>query len=144
MPSVQGQKQCFSGPIPTAMTTRAEEIVAEGPYNVEKDAPINEWRIVYGGLPRMTFAREWTAICVCRELNAAYKQGQQDRWISEAQPSQTEGQLLVGMLMDLSSKVAMVGGLGGTRDWIVAELGVIISHVQDAQPSAPTVENEKK
>lgn len=58
----------------------------------------------------------------------------------EAQPSQTEGQLLVGMLMDLSSKVAMVGGLGGTRDWIVAELGVIISHVQDAQPSAPTVD----
>ena len=64
------------------MTTRAEEIASEGPYKVEKDSPINEWRIVYGGLPRMTFAREWTAICVCRELNASYKQGQQDGGIS--------------------------------------------------------------
>ncbi len=54
--------------------------------------------------------------------------------------TRTHNQLLIDMLMDLSRKVAMVGGMGATRDWIVAEISVIISHAQDAQPSSPTVD----
>jgi hypothetical protein len=54
------------------------------------------------------------------------------------QPAQTTDQLLIDMLMDLSKKVANVNGIGGTRDWLVAELGVIISHAQDGVAPAPS------
>ena len=54
------------------------------------------------------------------------------------QPAQTTDQLLIDMLMDLSKKVANVNGIGGTRDWLVAELGVIISNAQDGVAPLPS------
>ncbi len=50
--------------------------------------------------------------------------------------TRTHNQLLIDMLLDLSKKVAKVNGIGGTRDWLVAELSVIISHAQDG-PELP-------
>jgi hypothetical protein len=59
------------------MTTRAEEITAEGPYRVV-DA-------VYVEGPTGRHGRYWNerdAESHAKQFNAAYKQGQQDRWIS--------------------------------------------------------------
>ena len=58
------------------MTTRAEEIAAEGPYRVV-DA-------VYVEGPTGRHGRYWNerdAESHAKQFNAAYKQGQQDRWI---------------------------------------------------------------
>ena len=35
------------------------------------------------------------------------------------------------MLMRLSGEVAKVDGIGGTRDWLIAELSTVIAHAQD-------------
>ena len=68
----------------TKPTTRAEEIAAEGPYKVEarESEPHNQHFFRAAG-PH--FIGGWLtkpeADYLCRHLNAAYKQGQQDRWI---------------------------------------------------------------
>ena len=66
------------------MTTRAEEIAAEGPYKVETFGENmgtwnSRWACPWKKGPFVTFG---DAEQQCAELNAAYKQGQQDRWIS--------------------------------------------------------------
>ena len=62
------------------MTTRAEEIAAEGPYTVRYD---NGRYVLDGPTPTVGFwaLEEWDAQNHADDLNAAYKQGQQDRWI---------------------------------------------------------------
>ena len=65
------------------MTTRAEEIAGEGPYGVVKKS---EWFRVTGPTPVATgWIDRWRAQDAADELNAAYKQGQQDRWIPVSQ-----------------------------------------------------------
>ena len=63
------------------MTTRAEEIAGDGPYTVRYD---NGRYVLDGPTPTVGFwaLEEWDAQNHADELNAAYKQGQQDRWIS--------------------------------------------------------------
>ena len=65
------------------MTTRAEEIAAEGPYKVEsKDSLMATlWDIVGPTSTDKWYGSEGEAGRECKHLNAAYKQGQQDRWI---------------------------------------------------------------
>lgn len=65
------------------MTTRAEEIAGEGPYKVERSAlEYDKWQVRdANGMPILTIRAKWDAEAVCKAMNAAYKQGQQDRWI---------------------------------------------------------------
>lgn len=67
----------------TKPTTRAEEIAGDGPYNVRYD---NGRYVLDGPTPTVGFwaLEEWDAQNHADELNAAYKQGQQDRWIPVA------------------------------------------------------------
>ena len=68
------------------MTTRAEEIAAEGPYRVV-DA-------VYMEGPTGRHGRYWNerdAESHAKQFNAAYKQGQQDRWIPVSERLPEEG-----------------------------------------------------
>ncbi len=70
------------------MTTRAKEIAAEGPYTVEAFEikrtlkPQIYFRVV-GPTPTglHSTTQKYAANRLCDRLNAAYKQGQQDRWI---------------------------------------------------------------
>ena len=70
------------------MTTRAEEIAGDGPYTVRYD---NGRYVLDGPTPTVGFwaLEEWDAQNHADDLNAAYKQGQQDRWIpiAEGTPS---------------------------------------------------------
>lgn len=66
------------------MTTRAEEIAGEGPYKVErKDSQMGTlWDIVGPTSTDKWYGSEGEAQRECKHLDAAYKQGQQDRWIA--------------------------------------------------------------
>jgi hypothetical protein len=74
------------------MTTRAKEIAAEGPYTVEAFEikrtlkPQIYFRVV-GPTPTglHSTTQKYAANRLCDRLNAAYKQGQQDRWIPVSQ-----------------------------------------------------------
>ena len=67
-------------PLPT---TRAEEIAGDGPYKVESDGSDKNERWRWTGPDSFgDWTSELRASHECAELNAAYKQGQQDRWIS--------------------------------------------------------------
>ena len=64
------------------MTTRAEEIAAEGPYTAQW-SDREAGYVVTGPTEDGTYAMsEGSANVYAMQLNAAYKQGQQDRWIS--------------------------------------------------------------
>ncbi len=54
----------------------------------------------------------------------------------------THNQLLIDMLMKLSNMVMRADELGGSRDWLVAELSVIISHAQDGPHERMFTESE--
>lgn len=73
------------------MTTRAEEIAAEGPYTVRYD---NGRYVIDGPTPTVGFwaLEEWDAQNHADDLNAAYRQGQQDRWI----PAPNKNDLWIG------------------------------------------------
>ena len=72
------------------MTTRAEEIAAEGPYHVEKSSGV--W-VIMGPQGRWPFhfSDEWTAKIRADDFNKVYKQGQQDRWIPVSDRLPEEG-----------------------------------------------------
>lgn len=64
------------------MTTRAEEIAAQGPY-ADQWSDREAGYVVTGPTEDGTYAMsEGSAKVYAMQLNAAYKQGQQDRWIS--------------------------------------------------------------
>lgn len=64
------------------MTTRAEEIAADGPYYHYQSATGLCWLVRSGTLGDVyEYQTELAAINAAEALNAAYKQGQQDRWI---------------------------------------------------------------
>lgn len=56
--------------------------------------------------------------------------------------AKTHNQLLIDMLMRLSGEVAKVDGIGGTRDWLIAELSTVISHAQDGPYERVFTESE--
>ena len=95
------------------MTTRTEEIAAEGPYTVRYD---NGRYVIDGPTPTVGFwaLEEWDAQNHADDLNAAYKQGQQDRWIplTERLPDSTEAgekeQNLVNVLLKWKSGMSKV------------------------------------
>lgn len=66
------------------MSNRAEEIAAEGPYTSRRHESAMSRRWVIDGPtdPHDWFLSDEQARKECARLNAAYKQGQQDRWIS--------------------------------------------------------------
>jgi hypothetical protein len=80
------------------MTTRAEEIAGDGPYTVRYD---NGRYVLDGPTPIVGFwaLEEWDAQNHADDLNAAYRQGQQDRWIpvSESLPEKNEVVIGVGV-----------------------------------------------
>jgi hypothetical protein len=69
------------------MTTRAEEIAAEGPYSKFGDPKIGRWYVLCDPDPYVWELDERQIDARVIALNAAfikgYKQGQQDRWIPE-------------------------------------------------------------
>ena len=74
------------------MTTRAEEIAAEGPYIAYYHTKSNWWRVKGPTKVDAMWAREDFAVDHAKELSAAYKQGQQDRWI----PAPNKNDLWIG------------------------------------------------
>lgn len=62
------------------MTTRAEEIAGDGPYRVEWSGENRTARVSGPGFSG-PWKKEGAAVHQCVDMNMAYKQGQQDRWI---------------------------------------------------------------
>lgn len=54
----------------------------------------------------------------------------------------TNNQLLIDMLMQLSNRTMRSDELGGSRDWLVAEISSIISHAQDGHDERVFTESE--
>ena len=66
----------------TKPTTRAEEIAGEGPYTIKEHRPEGLFTVEGPTFSSQTFHQYNRAESLRTELNAAYKQGQQDRWIA--------------------------------------------------------------
>ena len=96
------------------MTTRAEEIAGEGPYTVRYD---NGRYVLDGPTPTVGFwaLEEWDAQNHADDLNAAYKQGQQDRWISAKDRLPKEGERVLATDGDTVGEVLYVHYGANTR-----------------------------
>ena len=96
------------------MSTRAEEIAGEGPYTVRYD---NGRYVLDGPTPTVGFwaLEEWDAQNHADDLNAAYKQGQQDRWISAKDRLPKEGERVLATDGDTVGEVLYVHYGANTR-----------------------------